>query len=87
VVFGSAALYHKQDKFKVFYYSGHQHTESIIAIFLDRGFGCNEELREDVDERLGYKANTEVIVGVIAIIINDIMMIANNKDNLFGQWL
>jgi hypothetical protein len=42
-------------------------------------------LIEDVDERLGDRANTEVIVGAI-VTINDILMIANNnKDNLLGR--
>ena len=48
------------------------------------GSFCGEELKEGVDERLGDKANTEVIVGV-SVIVNDRITIANNKGNLSGQ--
>jgi hypothetical protein len=47
---------------------------------------CGKELGEDADERLGDKATTEVIVGVIAIVNDITMIITNNNENLFGRW-
>jgi hypothetical protein len=45
-----------------------------------------EEFRQNVDERLGDNANTDVLVGVITI-INDITTIRNDKHNLVGSWV
>lgn len=42
---------------------------------------CGEELIEDVDERLGDNANTEVIVGVI-VIVNITIVIFNMHNDI-----